>query len=244
LKLGSASLSLVALAGHGTLKLAAAGKPLLRKHMQNQLPPRVIPLLPPEWTAETHDAASAFPSGRDFVLSRYGDQAGGARGTHGLGIILRYPALAKAFLTFNNHVATASTLSKRIRELLILRISWLRRSEYEFVQHTVVGRNAGLSEAVLARVQLGPDASDWEPIDADLVRAVDELHADARIQDTTWTRLSAHFSTEQLMDLVFVVGCYDLLAMVFKTFGAQLEAGVDPLDSAVRARMHARESRS
>ena len=204
--------------------------------MQNQFPPRVPPLLP-EWDAVTYDAVSAFPSARDFVLSRY--QADGARGMHGLGVILRHPALAKAFLTFNNHVATASTVSKRIRELLILRISWLRRSEYEFVQHVVLGRNAGLSEAELERVQLGPDAPGWDPLDADLLRAVDELHVDARIQDATWARLSAHFSTAQLMDIVFAVGCYDILAMVFKTFGVQLEPGVDPLEPAVLARMHA-----
>lgn len=211
--------------------------------MKDQFPVRVSPLLPPDWDAETQDAVSAFPSGRDFVLSRYQDQAGGARGMHGLGVMLRYPALAKAFLTFNNHVAIASSLSKRIRELLILRISWLRRSEYEFVQHVVLGRNAGLSEAELERVQVGPDAPGWDPVDADLLRAVDELHVDARIRDATWARLSAHFSSVQLMDLVFAVGCYDLLAMVFKTFGTQLEPGVDPLDPAVRERMHAQPAR-
>jgi 4-carboxymuconolactone decarboxylase len=209
--------------------------------MPNQFPPRVPPLMPPDWDTVTHDAASAFPSARDFVLSHY--QADGARGMNGVGVILRHPALAKAFLTFNNHVAIASSVSRRIRELLILRISWLRRSEYEFVQHLVLGRNAGLSEAELERVQLGPDAPGWDPLDADLVRAVDELHADARIQDATWTRLSAHFSTAQLMDIVFAVGCYDILAMVFKTFGVQLEPGVDALDAAVRTRMHAQQSR-
>lgn len=211
--------------------------------MQNQFPVRISPLLPPEWDAITHDAVSAFPSARDFVLKNHRDREGGARGMHGLGVMLHYPALAKAFLTFNNHVAVASTLSKRIRELLILRISWLRRSEYEFVQHVVLARNAGLSEAELERVQLGPDAPGWDPVDADLVRAVDELHADARIEDATWARLSKQFSTQQLMELVFAVGCYDVLAMVFKTFGAQLEPGVDPLDPAVRARMQAQASR-
>ena len=200
---------------------------------------RVSPLLPPEWDRSTHEAASAFPSARDFVLSHYQDRDGGARGTHGLGIILRYPALAKAFLTFNEHVAMTSSLSKRVRELLILRISWLRCSEYEFVQHVVMARNAGLSDAEIERVQRGPEAPGWDPIDADLVRAVDELHHGARIEDDTWTRLAAHFGTLQLMDLVFVVGCYDLLAKVFKTFGAQLEPGVEPLDPEVRARMHA-----
>src|SRR5579862_4198983 len=209
--------------------------------MQNQCPPRIPPLLPPEWDAVTHDAVSAFPSGRDFVLSHYGTDD--ARGVHGVGVILRHPALAKEFLAFNNHVATASSVSRRIRELLILRISWLRRSEYEFVQHVVLGRRAGLSEAELDRVQFGPDAPGWDPVDADLVRAVDELYVDARIHDATWTRLSAHFSTTQLMDIVFAVGCYEMLAMAFKTFGVQLEPGADPLDAATRARMHAQESR-
>jgi 4-carboxymuconolactone decarboxylase len=209
--------------------------------MQNQFPPRVSPVLPPQWDAHAEDAASAFPSARDFVLSRY--RAGDARGMHGLGVILRHPALAKAFLTFNNHVAVASSVSKRIRELLILRISWLRRSEYEFAQHVVLGRNAGLTEAELERVELGADAPGWDPIDADLMRAVDELHTDARIQDGTWMRLSLHFGTTELMDIVFTVGCYEVLAMVFKTLGTQLEPSVDPLDPAVRARMHSQESR-
>jgi alkylhydroperoxidase family enzyme len=209
--------------------------------MPNQFPPRVPPLLPPEWDAVAYEAVSAFPSGRDFVLSHYGTED--ARGVNGVGIILRHPALAKAFLTFNNHVAAASNVSRRVRELLILRTSWLRRSEYEFVQHVVLGRKAGLSEAELERVQLGPDAPGWDPVDADLVRAVDELHRDARIQDATWTSLSAHFSTTQLMDIVFAVGCYEILAMAFKTFGVQLEPGADPLDAAARARMHAQESR-
>ena len=209
--------------------------------MPNQFPPRIPPLMPPEWDTAAYDAVGAFPSGRDFVLSHY--ETDDARGVHGVGVILRHPALAKAFLTFNNHVAIASTVSRRIRELLILRISWLCRSEYEFVQHVVLGRKAGLSEVELERVQFGPDATGWDPVDADLVRAVDELHLDARIHDATWTRLSAHFSTMQLMDIVFAVGCYEILAMAFKTFGVQLEPGADPLDAAARARMHAQESR-
>jgi 4-carboxymuconolactone decarboxylase len=197
--------------------------------------PRISPVLPSHWDAAAYDALTAFPSGRDFVLARW--QTGGAQGMHGLGTMLRHPALAKAFLTFNNHVATASSVSKRIRELLILRIGWLRRAEYEFVQHLLLGRRAGLSEAELERVQLGPDAPGWDPADADLLRAVDELHADACIRDNTWERLGARFDTAQLLDIVFAVGCYDLLAMVFKSARVSLEPGVDPLEPAVRERM-------
>jgi 4-carboxymuconolactone decarboxylase len=197
--------------------------------------PRITSLLPSDWDTVAYDAVSVFPSGRDFVLARW--QTGGAQGMHGLGAMLRHPALAKAFLTFNNHIATASTVSKRVREILILRIGWLRRSEYEFVQHLILGRRAGLTEAELERITRGPDAPGWSPEDADLVRAVDELHADASIKDATWARLSARFDTAQLLDIIFAVGCYDLLAMVFNTARLAVEPGVEPLDPAMRARM-------
>jgi alkylhydroperoxidase family enzyme len=200
--------------------------------------PRIAPVLPADWDAPIHEALTVFPSGRDFVLTRY--QAGSVQGMHGLGAIVRHPALAKAFLTFNNHVATASTVSKRVRELLILRIGWLRRSEYEFVQHLILGARAGLSAAELERIQFGPDAPGWSQEDADLLRAVDELHADACIKDETWARLSARFDTAQLLDIIFAVGCYDLLAMVFNTARLPLESCLKPLDPATRARMYAR----
>jgi 4-carboxymuconolactone decarboxylase len=203
----------------------------------NESSPRISPVLPSDWDAAIYDAVSAFPSGRDFVLARW--KTGGAQGMHGLGAMLHHPALAKAFLTFNNHIATASTVSKRIRELLILRIGWLRRSEYEFVQHLILGRRAGLSEVELERIQLGPDAPGWSQEDADLLRAVDELHAHACIKDETWARLSARFDTAQLLDMIFAVGCYDLLAMVFNTARLAVEPGVEPLTPAARARMYA-----
>ena len=199
--------------------------------------PRISSLLPSDWDAVACDAVSAFPSGRDFVLARW--QTGGAQGMHGLGAMLRHPALAKAFLTFNNHIATASTVSKRVREILILRIGWLRRSEYEFVQHLILGRSAGLTDAELDRITLGADAPGWSPEDADLVRAADELHADAYIQDATWARLSARYDTAQLLDIIFAVGCYDLLAMVFNTARVAVEPGVEPLNPDMRARMFA-----
>jgi 4-carboxymuconolactone decarboxylase len=209
--------------------------------MTNQFPPRVPPLLPPDWDDAVYDAVSAFPHGRDFVLKVHGTDD--ARGVNGIGVILQHPALAKAFLTFNNHVATGSSLSKRVRELVILRISWLVRSEYEFIQHVVLGKRAGLSDAEIERIQQGPDAPGWDPVDADLLRATDDLHADSRIADGTWQRLAANFDTHQLMDLIFAVGCYDLLGKVFKTTGVQLEQGAPGLDPAVAARMHAQKSR-
>jgi 4-carboxymuconolactone decarboxylase len=206
--------------------------------MQSESAPRIQPILPSEWDDVILDALGAFPRGLEFVLSRW--KAGGvdARGMNMLGTMARHPPLAKAFLTFNAHVAGPSTLTVRVRELVILRISWLRQADYEFVQHLILGRRAGLTDEELERIQRGPDAAGWDPVDADLLRAADELQAHACIQQSTWDRLATHFDTTQMMDLVFVIGCYELLAMAIKTFATELEPGVAPLDPAVRARMY------
>ena len=212
--------------------------------MQNEPKPKIEPLLPPAWDDVALDALGAFPKSLQFVLSRWKEGGVDVRGMHVLGMLAHHPPLAKAFMTLNAHVAGASTLSTRVRELAILRISWLRRAEYEFVQHVILGKRAGLTDSEIERVQVGPDAAGWDATEADIVRAVDELYADARIGDATWGRLTAHLSSVQLMDLIFLVGCYDMLAMAISSFNMPLEPGVARLDPAVRARMFERTTPS
>lgn len=197
--------------------------------------PRIPPLHPADWDQAAYEAMGAFPASRDFVLNNW--QSGEARGMNGLGAIANHRALSKAFLTFNNHVATASSLSKRIRELLILRVSWLRHAEYEFQQHVILGLRAGLTETEIEQIQEGPNATGWDPLDAELVRAVDELVADACIKDETWAKLSKHFNQEQMIDIVFAVGCYEVLAMAFKSFAVPFESSLEPMSEEAKSRM-------
>jgi len=198
---------------------------------------RIRPLLPPDWDEEILDALGAFPGGLKFVQTRWEEGGSDARGMHLLGTMAHYPALAKAFLTFNNHVATASSLAAREREILILRLAWLRRAEYEYYQHTILGLRAGLTEAELEQLRIGPDDPAWSAEDAQLVRAVDELVADARIGDATWAQLSERYSQQQMMDLVYLVGCYEIVATTSKSFGITSEPDTGSLSPELKARM-------
>jgi alkylhydroperoxidase family enzyme len=71
------------------------------------------------------------------------------------------------------------------------------------------------------------DADLWSPLEADLLRATDELLDDYRIDDPTWDRLAAHLDERQLMEVAFVVGTYACLAMAFNSFGLELDPGLD-----------------
>lgn len=140
--------------------------------------------------------------------------------------LAHHPRLLKRWMVFGNHVLFRSTLLPRERELVILRIGWLCQSEYEWGQHVIIGRQAGLTDEEMQRIKLGPNADGWDAFEATLLRAVDELHYEAFVSDATWQTLAARYNTQQLIDLVFAIGQYNLVSMVLNTLGVQLDEGI------------------
>jgi AhpD family alkylhydroperoxidase len=148
------------------------------------------------------------------------------KGLNVLGTLARHPALTTAFHTFNGHVLFATTLTPRQRELLVLRVATVRRCDYEWAQHVVLAADAGISPAEVEWITEGP-AAGWSALEAALVRAVDELLADAEITAATWAALATELDEQQLMDVVFTVGAYDVLAMALKSFRVELDDDLD-----------------
>jgi alkylhydroperoxidase family enzyme len=148
---------------------------------------------------------------------------GRPKGLNVLGTLARHPELARAFHTFNGYILFASTLSPRQRELLVLRVAAVRRSEYEWEQHAVLAGDAGITEDEVARIAVGPDAPGWPALDGAMVRAVDELIVEGGVSDATWEVLAAELDDQQLMDLVFTVGAYEVLALALRSFDVELD---------------------
>jgi len=175
--------------------------------------PRINPLAESEWNAEQQKIL--IP-----IKKRIG------RVTNVAATIANHPKLADRWLTFSYYILRESTLPPREREILTLRIGWLCQSEYEFGQHTLVGKSAGLTDEEIKRITEGPKAAGWDPFDATLLLAVDELYYDAFITDATWNALAKRYNQQQLMDVVATVGEYNLVSMFLNSFGVQLDEGV------------------
>lgn len=134
-----------------------------------------------------------------------------------------HPDLMKRWMVFGNHILAQSTLSPRDREIAILRVGSRCRSGYEWAQHVRIALDAGLSEEEITRIHEGSAGEGWTDAERALLDATDELVADAFVTDPTWKRLSGHYDTHQLMDLIFTVGQYNLVSMALNTLGVQLE---------------------
>ena len=175
--------------------------------------PRLPPLPANEWTTEVRELIE--------------HSLGGENPLNIFTTLARHPKLLKRWLVFGNHILFKSTIDARERELVILRIGFLCKSEYEWGQHAIIGKRAGLTDDEIIRITKGPNAPRWSSRDTALLRATDELHEDSFIGNRTWAALSKHYDERQLMDLVFTVGQYTLVSMALNTLGVQRDEGVD-----------------
>ena len=175
--------------------------------------PRILPLPESEWNDEM----------KSQLLPLNEEGRGGILNVHTT--LVRHVKLFKRWGVFGRRIIPKSSLPPRDRELLILRTAWLCGSEYEWGQHIIIGKQNGLTDDEILRIRIGADAEGWNSFDAVLLRAVDELYTNTFISDSIWEELKNHYNTNQVLDLIFTVGQYNMLAMALNTLGVQLEEG-------------------
>jgi 4-carboxymuconolactone decarboxylase len=139
----------------------------------------------------------------------------------------KYPKLSQRWSPRQNFILRTSRLTPHQREMLILRMGWNCRSEYEWAKHVgSVGRarDQGLDPAKIAE---GGSASVWDPLDRALLNASDELYRDGVVSDATWQALSEKLDTGSIMSAIFTTADYRAISLSLNTYGVQLD---DPGD--------------
>ncbi|MEZ5559045.1 MAG: carboxymuconolactone decarboxylase family protein [Pseudomonadales bacterium] len=178
--------------------------------------PRVEPLEEDQWDDAVREIMAPFVGqGRVFNIFK---------------TLAHHPDLMRRWLVFGNHILGKSSLPARERELVILRIGYLCQAGYEWGQHVLIARQVGMTDDEIRTARSGPDTAGLSELDRLLLEATDELHADAHVSDATWAGLSKHLSTQQLMDLVFTVGQYNLVSMALNSLGVQPDEGLPGWD--------------
>jgi alkylhydroperoxidase family enzyme len=183
-------------------------------------PPRVPQITRAEWT----DAV------RDVFAVLEGRQAweNGSE-NHVIKTFAQHPALTTPFLKFNRHLLNASTVPTRLRQLAILRVAWTRRAEYMWASHMRFSLQLGLTPADFEAVRRGPEAPGWSPAERAVLRAVEQLRDQSDLDDAAWNALAEHFDRRQMMDFLFTVGAYLLLALAFNAMRIELEPELQDL---------------
>lgn len=144
-------------------------------------------------------------------------------------MLLRNFRLFKAWLGFAARMMPYGEIDRRDTELVILRVGWNCRCRYEWGQHVDIGLRTALSEEDILQVPSGADAPGFEPRIKALMKACDEFHHDRMVSASTWAELEQHYSTRKLLEVLMLIGHYEMLAGVLNSTGLPLDHKLDKL---------------
>jgi alkylhydroperoxidase family enzyme len=187
---------------------------------------RIEPLEPEEWD---EGARAVLAPTREHVARLQGNEEQAPRPLHILTTLAHHPELLQSFIGFAATLTLRGRLSRRDSEIVSLRAAWNCRSDFEWGHHRLYALAAGLSEAEIERVGVGPESPEWTPLESALLRAADELHAEQTIRQATWEVLASHYEPAQLIELLFTVGQYTTLSMITNALRIPLEPGLPGL---------------
>ncbi|MDQ1695565.1 MAG: hypothetical protein QOJ03_918 [Frankiaceae bacterium] len=136
--------------------------------------------------------------------------------------LARHEELFNSFGRLGSLLLFKGRLPARERELVILRVGYGAQSEYEFGQHTVIGREAGITDEEITRLAAA-DLDGWSPDDAALLRMADELCRNDFVSAETWTDLTRRWDNTELLELLVLAGYYRLVSGMLNSAGVALE---------------------
>ena len=142
--------------------------------------------------------------------------------------MLLSPDIAPALLDLQEAEQAHTSLDKRVREVVILSVGAVWRSEYELYAHVAVAQTAGLAEETVRVLASGgvPDGlSEPEHLAARFARALATGH---RVDAALYEAAQAAFGPKGLVDLVTLAGIYHTVCGLLNAFEVPAPTGSVP----------------
>ncbi len=140
-------------------------------------------------------------------------------------------ALLPAFVHFGNFLLMKTKLDPVLREIAIIRVGVLSRAPYEVAQHEKIGRDLGMSAALLSAIHEGAQAPAFDELQRLVMRYTDDVVKNVRAGDETYAPLAQRLSLQEMQELTVTIGFYMAVSRFLETFDVSLDgesgAGVD-----------------
>lgn len=131
--------------------------------------------------------------------------------------------LLSAFTDFGIYLLFRTKLDPILREIAIIRVGVLSKATYEIHQHEKLGRDVGMSEALIHAVHTGPKAAEFTPLQALVMAYTDDIVRNVRASDATFKPLCEHLSLQEVQELTMTVGFYMMVSRYLETFDIEIE---------------------
>jgi alkylhydroperoxidase family enzyme len=131
--------------------------------------------------------------------------------------------LMPAFLKLGNYLLFKSKLDPILREVAIIRAGVLSKAKYEVHQHERIGRDLGMSEALIKAMHTGPDDPAPSEMQRLVMRYTDDVVKNVRAGDATFKPLAERLSLQEMQELTITIGFYMMVSRFLETFDIDIE---------------------
>jgi len=136
-----------------------------------------------------------------------------------------HPALVAAWTEFANAIRHDSRTPRALRELMILRIGQMTRSEYEWAHHLRMARKAGVREAQLESLARWRESAEFDAKERAAL-ALAEAVGECRVSDAVYAEVKAHFDDAQYVELSLTAGFYAMVVRMLDALRVELDEDV------------------
>jgi 4-carboxymuconolactone decarboxylase len=133
-------------------------------------------------------------------------------------VVLESPDLGAAFLQFQSAEEKMTTLSERVRQVVILTVGSVWKAPYELYAHSAVARTAGLPEEDVQALARGDVATALSEKERTAQKFTKQLAIERTISQDSFDQAKAAFGIRGIVDMVFLAGCYETVCSLLNTF--------------------------
>ncbi len=137
------------------------------------------------------------------------------------------PKAGRNFIRLGNAVLNPEILEPKLRELAILRVGNLLRSEYEFTKHVVIGKATGVTTDQINDLSNWKSSKNFTDIECAVLQYTDEMTLNVRVSDETFVDLKRFFDDAAIVKLTITIGYYGMVSRILVALQVELEPGED-----------------
>lgn len=140
-------------------------------------------------------------------------------------VLLRSPEMGNIAQKLGEYLRFRTAVPKKLNEMAILMTAKAWASQYEWVAHKSLALEAGLNPAVADDIQAGRRPARLQPDEAVVYDFCTELREKHRVSDATYKAALTLLGERGVVDLIALMGYYDLVSMVLNVDKYPLPAG-------------------
>jgi alkylhydroperoxidase family enzyme len=132
--------------------------------------------------------------------------------------VLFSPEIASRFLDLQIAEQQHTTLSDRVRQMVILAVGAVWNAPYELYAHSAAARHAGIAEDAVRKLAAGELADGVSRDEAIAYRYARELCADHRVDAALYDEAERCFGAQGLVDITVLAGIYQTVCGLLNAF--------------------------